>query len=139
MGKMFFLAMTTVDGCISNLKGIKEWGLKRSSYGITEMYEKASAVIAQETSLREIIAIRENITGYCLYEATSDNGLTKQLFDNELVDELYLYVFSYTVGSGIPLFPVNVNVATYWKLEEAKVYNEEIVRLHYIKTGIKED
>ncbi|WP_216593951.1 hypothetical protein, partial [Bacteroides fluxus] len=28
MGKLIFLAMTTIDGCISNLAGIKEWGIE---------------------------------------------------------------------------------------------------------------
>lgn len=66
-------------------------------------------------------------------------NLTRQLFEDRLVDEMYLYVFSYTVGSGIPLFSHNTGIPNYWKLEEAKVYNEEIVRLHYSRVNGPED
>ena len=41
-------------------------------------------------------------------------------------------------GSGIPIFSHNIKMSNHWKLEEAKVYNEEIVRLHYSRVDITE-
>lgn len=140
MGKLIFLAMTTIDGCVSNLAGVKEWGLKRSIYEITAMYDKADAFISKEMIPEAVAIIRKTVESYCIYEPEPDTeNLTRQLFENRLVDEMYLYVFSYTVGSGIPLFSHNTGIPTYWKLEEAKVYNEEIVRLHYSMTPAPED
>lgn len=41
-------------------------------------------------------------------------------------------------GLGIPIFSHNIKMSNHWKLEEAKVYNEEIVRLHYSRVDITE-
>lgn len=132
MGKMIFLSMVTIDGCVSNLAGIREWGLKRDMYGITELYDNADALITKGMNAEIVETVRKNAEGYCLYEPEPDMGdLTREMFKRRIVDELYLYVFSYTVGSGIPLLSHDTTVANYWKLKEAKVYNEEIVLLHY--------
>lgn len=140
MGKLIFLAMTPIDGCVSNLAGIKEWELKRNFYGITEMYDKADAFISNEMVPETVTIVRKTIDGYCIYEpAPGTENLTRQLFENRLVDEIYLYVFSYTLGSGIPLFPHNIGISNYWKLEEAKVYDEVMVRLHYIRVDRSEN
>lgn len=132
--------MTTIDGCISNLKGVKEWGLNRNIYGVSKIYDDADSLITKGMDARQVAILRESIGGYCVCESQPGmESLIRQLFEKRLVDELYLYVFSYTVGSGIPLFPLNAGVANYWKLEEAKVYNEEIVRLHYSRVDATEE
>lgn len=139
MGKLIFLAMTTIDGCISNLAGIKEWGLKRDVYGVTEIYDNADAFIQKGMDANVVSILRESVYGYCLYEPEPEmKELTWEVFEQNLVDELYLYIFSYTVGSGIPIFSHDIKMSNHWKLEEAKVYNEEIVRLHYSRVDTTE-
>lgn len=140
MGKLVLLALTTIDGCISNLEGIKEWGLKWDIYGVTKIYDEADTFITERMGAETVAIIRESIDGYCLYvpEAGMED-FTRQIIEHGLVDELYLYVFSYTVGAGIPLFSHNIGTSNYWELEEAKVYNKEIVRLHYSRVDIMEN
>lgn len=139
MGKLILLAMTTIDGCISNLAGAKEWGLKRDVYGITKICDKADTFILKGMEIKLVSAIRESVTGYCIYEPEPGmENLTRQIFAHRLVDELYLYMFSYTVGSGIPLFSHDTGASNCWKLEEAKMYNEEIIRLHYTRVDTSE-
>lgn len=139
MGKLIFLAMTTIDGCISNLAGIKEWGLKRDVYGITEIYDNADAFVKKGMDANVVSIMRKSVYDYCLYELDPEmKDVTREIFEQNLVDELYLYIFSYTVGAGIPIFPHAIKTSNHWKLEEAKVYNEEIVRLHYRRVDTTE-
>lgn len=63
MGKLIFLAMTTIDGCVSNLAGVKEWGLKRNIYEITELYDKADAFISKEMVPEAVTIIRKTVGG----------------------------------------------------------------------------
>lgn len=139
MGKLIFLAMTTIDGCISNLAGIKEWGLKRDVYGVTEIYDNADAFIKKGMDANVVSIMRESVYDYCLYEPVPEmKDVTQEIFEQNLVDELYLYIFSYTVGSGIPIFSHDIKTSNHWKLKEAKVYNEETVRLHYSRVDTTE-
>lgn len=139
MGKLIFLAMTTIDGCISNLAGIKEWGLKRDVYGVTEIYDNADAFIKKGMDANVVSIMRESVYDYCLYEPDPEmKDVTQEIFEQNLVDELYLYIFSYTGGSGVPIFSHDIKISNHWKLEEAKVYNEETVRLHYSRVDTTE-
>lgn len=89
MGKLIFLAMTTIDGCISNLAGIKEWGLKRDVYGITELYDNSGAFIQKGMDANVVSILRESVCGYCLYEPEPKmEELTREVFEQNLVDEL---------------------------------------------------
>ena len=114
-------------------------GLKRDVYGITELYDNSDAFIQKGMDANVVSILRESVCGYCLYESEPKmEELTWEVFEQNLVDELYLYISSYTGGSGIPIFSHNIKMSNHLKLVEAKVYNEEIVRLHYSRVDITE-
>lgn len=136
MGKLILLTLTTIDGCASNLEGIKEWGLKRDLYGVSDIYNNSDGVILDSMYLEQIDELLESTDTYCVYEPEpGKEKFTQRLFENRLIDEMYLYIFSYTMGAGIPLFSYKTRVSDLWKLVEAKVYNEDIIRLHYIRVN----
>lgn len=134
MGKIVLLAMMTIDGCISNSEGIKEWGLNRDTYEITKLYADADMIITEDMTMKQVAALREKCKNFCFFEIRpGKEDFFKNLLDSQIIDELFIYLFSYTVGSGIPLFPHDIRISTIWKLEASHVYNEEIIRLHYVK------
>lgn len=136
MGCVRLLALTTLDGYISNKEGLREWGLNRDAYGITDLYEGADFIISPEMSASDITSICDSREGYCLLEVTPKSvSMLKDLFKHKVINEIILYVFGYMSGSGIRLFSEDISVSSNWELKECKSYNKEILRLHYVRTS----